>query len=130
MLEIVEGLLHLLKRGGDLAFTFIDPQYYSWPEEFHGNNLLWRLERDQGLYPEVNVDIEGITRRAEGARWFIIVNDTDLYIETDDLACYEPERQRTCHTFYSVEYIMTLFPNARVLPPANSEMQHCCIISP
>jgi hypothetical protein len=129
MLEIVPDLQRMLHPAGVVAFTFIDPHYRSWPDEYHGDNLLWRLERERSLHPDVEFDIERLTRSAEDARWFILVNGTDLYIECDDLPFYRADRQRTCHVFYTEEYLKTLFPNARVLPPVNGEMQHCCIIT-
>jgi hypothetical protein len=41
---------------------------------------------------------------------------------------YPAHEQRTCHVFHTEGYMKALFPNARVLPPVNNEMQHCCII--
>jgi SAM-dependent methyltransferase len=129
MLELVDELLLLLNPGGALAFTFIDPHHCSWPGEYQGDNLLWRLEREQGLHPDVRIDVERIRWDAEDARWLMLVNGTDLYIECDDLPFYRADQQRTCHVFYTEAYMKTLFPIARVLPPVNKEMQHCCIIT-
>ena len=56
------------------------------------------------------------------------MNGTDLYLESDDLPAYPAHEQRTCHVFHTEDYMKALFPNARVLPPVNNEMQHCCII--
>jgi hypothetical protein len=58
----------------------------------------------------------------------VLVNGEDLYLETEDIPEYEPEQQRTYHTFYTVDYMRALFPEATILPPANDEMQHCCVI--
>lgn len=128
MLEIVDDLRPMLKPGGALAFTFIDPEHVSWPDDFHGDNLLWRLERERELHPDLEIDFEGIARNAAGARWFMLVNATDLYVECDDLPAYPVDRQRTCHVFHTADHMRSLFPDAQVLPPANNEMQHCCII--
>jgi len=46
MFELVNVLQELLTPGGRLAFTFIDPNYYSWQSKFSGNNLEWRLQKD------------------------------------------------------------------------------------
>jgi hypothetical protein len=55
------------------------------------------------------------------------VNSTDLYLEAT--TCQRTRsQQRTCHVFHTGDYMKALFPNARVLPPVNNEMQHCCII--
>jgi SAM-dependent methyltransferase len=128
MLELVDELRLRLKPGGALAFTFIDPRYRSWPANYQGDNLLWRLQREQELHSDLGIDIERIRRDANDARWFMLVNGTDLYVESDALADYPAGKQRTCHVFHTEDYMKALFPNARVLPPVNYEMQHCCII--
>jgi SAM-dependent methyltransferase len=129
MLELVADLQNHLKTGGSLAFTFIDPTYHSWPEQYPGENLLWRLARDQQVNPNVKIDIEGIRKKVKDASWFVLVNGTDLFIEDDNVPMYPPQLQRTFRTFYSAQYIASLFPNARVALPTNNEMQHCCIIA-
>ena len=68
MLELVDELRLRLNPGGALAFTFIDPHYRSWPGEYQGDNLLWRLEREQELHPDISIDIERIRRDAQDAR--------------------------------------------------------------
>jgi len=132
MLQLVSQLEGLLAKDGALAFTFIDPHYFSWPGQYHGDNFQWRLEREIFLEGEkgniLNLDVENLMKRAQPADWCILVNADDLYIETEDVKPYEPERQRTFHTFYTEKYMKKLFPNATILPPVNSEMQHCCII--
>ena len=132
MLELVDQLKERLADGGALAFTFIDPHYFSWPDRYDGNNLRWRLEREIFLEKEKGntlvIDVGELCESARGAWWFVLVNGEDLYRETEDTKTYEPERQRTYHTFYSVDYMKSLFPEATILPPANDEMQHCCVI--
>ena len=132
MLDLVRQLTQRLNDGGALAFTFIDPHHVSWPGRYHGNNLRWRLEREIFLEQEkgnaLEIDVDGMCLRAREAPWFVLVNGEDLYLETDETKTYEPDRQRTFHTFYSVEYMTELFPEAKILPPVNDEMQHCCVI--
>jgi SAM-dependent methyltransferase len=128
MLELVDELRLRLNPGGALAFTFIDPHHRSWPGDYPGDNLLWRLQREQELHADLGIDIDRIRRDAEDARWFMLVNGTDLYIETDDLPAYPAHEQRTCHVFHAEHYMKALFPDAKVLSPVNNEMQHCCII--
>ena len=132
MLQQAGELEALLSDGGALAFTFIDPNYFSWPGRYGGNNFQWRLEREQFLESEkgnfLDIDPPSLMRRAEGADWFILVNGEDLYLETEEIEAYEPERQRTCHVFYTEKYMRRLFPHATILPPVNDEMQHCCVI--
>jgi len=132
MLDLVDQLRSCLRDGGALAFTFIDPHYASWPGRYAGNNLRWRLEREIFLEKEkgntLDIDVERLSERARGAPWFVLVNGEDLYLETEVTRIYEPNEQRTYHTFYSVEYMRSLFPEATILPPVNDEMQHCCVI--
>ena len=132
MLELVNQLEGLLAKNGALAFTFIDPHYFSWPGKYHGNNFEWRLDREKELAREagttLDIDERDLTMRAQNADWLILVNGEDLYIETEDIRTYEPEEQKTCHAFYTENYMKNLFPHAIVLPPVNQEMQHCCVI--
>lgn len=132
MLELVEQLQALLNADGALAFTFIDPHYHSWPGRDARNNLVWRLEREIFLEGEkgntLDIDVHALNERAQHAPWFVLVNGADLYLETDSVRSYKLEEQRTFHTFYTVDYIRSLFPQATILPPANDEMQHCCVI--
>ena len=132
MLQLVKQLEGLLASDGALAFTFVDPYYFSWPGQYHGNNFQWRLDRELELAREggysLNLDTEGLTKKAQNADWLLLVNANDLYIETEEIPSYEPGAQRTCHAFYTEKFMKALFPNAAVLPPVNNEMQHCCLI--
>ena len=131
MLDLVEQLRALLKEGGALAFTFIDPRHRSWPdspERRDWDNLRWRLEKVR-IEENPDVDVDSMAERARAAsRQCILVNGSDLYLDTDEIAHYEPEAQRTCYVFHTEEYVKSLFPEATVLPPANNEMQHCCVV--
>ncbi len=126
MIDLVSQLEDKLAKGGALAFTFIDPNYQAWPDRDPRNNLVWRLEREIYLENTLDVDVQGIAEKAKGAEWFVLVNGEDLYLETDQITHYELER--TYHVFYTVDYMKSLFPDALILPPANDEMQHCCVI--
>jgi SAM-dependent methyltransferase len=132
MLELVTELENLLSANGAFAFTFIDPYYHSWPGRDPRNNLVWRLEREIFLEKEkgntLDIDVHALNERAKNVNWFVLVNGEDLYLETEDVRSYAPEEQRTYHTFYTVDYMRSLFPEATILPPANDEMQHCCVI--
>lgn len=69
-----------------------------------------------------------MTRKTDGARWLMLVNGEDLYIEAEVTRHYSPEEQRSCHVFHTEAYMRSLLPEATILPPANDEMQHCCLI--
>ena len=128
MLDLVSQLEGKLANGGALAFTFIDPFYYSWPDRDARNNLVWRLEREIFLENTLDIDVQALAEKAKGAEWFALVNGEDLYLESEEVRHYKPEAQRTYHMFYTVDYMKSLFPRATILPPANDEMQHCCVI--
>ena len=132
MLDLVSQLEERLADGGALAFTFIDPNYHSWPDRDARNNLVWRLDREIYLESEkgntLDIDVQGLAERAKSAEWFVLVNGEDLYLETEKIRHYEPQEQRTYHTFYTVGYMKSLFPRAKILPPVNDEMQHCCVL--
>jgi hypothetical protein len=128
MLDLVSQLGEKLTDGGALAFTFIDPNYHAWPDRDLRNNFMWRLEREIYLENTLDIDVQRLAERAKGAQWFVLVNGEDLYLETEQIRNYEPHEQRTYHTFYTVDYMKSLFPRATILPPVNDEMQHCCVI--
>ena len=132
MLQLVSQLEDRLAEHGTLAFTFIDPHYRSWPGRDLRNNLVWRLEREIFLEGEkgntLDIDVAELNQRAKDAPWFVLVNGEDLYLETEATREYAVEQQRTYHTFYTADYMKSLFPSAQILPPANDEMQHCCVI--
>jgi hypothetical protein len=132
MLQLASQLENCLAVNGAFAFTFIDPHYHSWLSRDPRNNLVWRLEREIFLEREkgntLNIDVHALNERAQDANWFVLVNGEDLYLETENVPPYAPEHQRTYHTFYTVDYMRSLFPQATILPPANDEMQHCCVI--
>jgi len=128
MVDLVSQLEERLTPGGALAFTFIDPNYQAWPDRDPRNNFVWRLEREIYLENTFDIDVQRLAERAKGADWFVLVNSEDLYLETEQIREYEPEEQRTYHMFYTVDYMKSLFPRATILPPANDEMQHCCVI--
>jgi len=128
MLELVDELKGKLAPGGALAFTFIDPNYVTWGAERGRNNLQWRLDLETERRHITESQAKDVDARAHGAKWFILVNGGDLYIETEDVRSYPPEQQRTFHVFHTTDYMRSLFPNAAIRPPVNNEMQHCCII--
>jgi SAM-dependent methyltransferase len=132
MHDLLGQLKGLLKNGGTLAFTFIDPFYVSWPGRCDWNNFRWRLEREIELEKAkgriLELDTVGLARKTEGARWLMLVNGEDLYIETEATRDYAPDEQRSCHVFHTETHLRSVLPQATIRPPANDEMQHCCLI--
>jgi hypothetical protein len=128
MLQMVEQLEGMLADNGALAFTFIDPNYFSRPEKDARSNFQWRIDLEVERNNVSAVDGQQLLKRTENAEWFILVNGHDLYIENENIRPYAPDEQKTCYVYHTEKYMKRLFPRATILPPVNNEMQHCCII--
>jgi SAM-dependent methyltransferase len=116
MLRLVPLLEQMLKPGGRLAFSFLAPD----------EPLEWRLKcvHEKG----VDVDVPALTRQARGARWCILLNERELYIDTHELPSRPPELQTSCYVFHSAPYMQRLFPRAAIVPPPSPNGHHCCVI--
>lgn len=114
MRDLVGQLEAFLAPGGALAFTFIDPH---WRE-----NLRWRLERSNAS------DVDGPVAAAENAEWCSLINGTELYVNSNGPWDLSPETCATYNVFYTEEFLRRQFPNAKICPPVNDEMQHCAIL--
>ncbi len=121
MLELVDQLKTKLNGNGVLAFTFTDPHY----DPNRGSNLKHRLELWKQRYPAI--DVNALLDKASGARWCTLINDL-LYVEPDDMSAQIEQSGASYLTFFTWEYMKTIFPNAEILPPVSPEWQHCCII--
>jgi SAM-dependent methyltransferase len=123
--EFLAQLLALLNPGGALAFTFIDPHFHSWPDEYPGTNLMWRLER---MSAKVRAEAAAMQERVREWDCFTLVGDGDLYPGADPLP--DPARYAGAeyHVFHTVDFMARKFPSAEIHPPANFEMQHCCVL--
>lgn len=126
MKDLVGQLGARLAPGGVLAFTFIDPHFHSWPETYDGNNLQWRLEKFRKTNPAV--DVKGLLAESRGARWCALVDETQLFVNSNGVWTNEAQTCMTYDVYYTVEFMQREFPRATIRPPANGEMQHCCII--
>ncbi|HEX8847832.1 MAG TPA: class I SAM-dependent methyltransferase [Pyrinomonadaceae bacterium] len=126
MKELVEQLRRCLAPGGALAFTFIDPHFKSWPGTYEGNNLKWRLDKVHKANP--TVDVNGLLEQSRGAAWCALVDGAALYLNGNGVWGDEARTCMTYNVFYTVEFLQREFPRARIRPPVNGQMQHCCII--
>jgi hypothetical protein len=126
MREFVEQLRERLAPGGLLAFTFIDPHFVSWPESYQGNNLKWRLEKSHETNP--GVDVDGLLSQGRGAEWCALVDGSELYVNSNGTWSAESESCMTYNVFYTVDFMRREFPGAKIRPPVNGVMHHCCII--
>jgi glycosyltransferase involved in cell wall biosynthesis len=128
MLALVDDLLRLLEPGGRLAFSFIDPNYRSWPAEYSGNNFQYRLDRINDIGNRT-LDVADHLERVRNGSWFILADDADLYVESEDLPDYSPNDGKSFHVFHTAGFMRKLYPHAEIREPANREMQHCCILT-
>jgi SAM-dependent methyltransferase len=126
MNELVQQLQARLAPGGALAFTFIDPHFKAWPENYNGNNLSWRLERARKMNPEV--DVAGLLEQSRGAPWCALVDGRQLYVNGNGVWENEAQLCMTYNVFYTAAFMQAEFPSAEICPPVNGDMQHCCII--
>jgi SAM-dependent methyltransferase len=126
MNDLVEQLRARLAPGGALAFTFIDPHFQSWPETYEGNNLRWRLE--SFLQTNPTVDVESLLKESRGAQWCALVDETQLFVNSNGVWDNKVQNCMTYDVYYTAEFLQREFPSATIHPPVNGEMQHCCII--
>jgi hypothetical protein len=121
MVELVGSLASELATGGVLAFTFFEPHYD-------------RSLSDSSLpagSPAVTVQF--VPRGAEGAgpaQWYVLIDD-DLYVEPGDELSHQTRKGKPLESYtsyFTAEYMASLFPGAIVLPPVSPEWQHCCIL--
>ncbi len=123
--DLVGQLRARLKPRGTLAFSFIDPQHSSWPATYPGNNLRWRLESARGTSKPPSMS-PASSRRVAARPGAALVDGTELHVESDGI---DGLRQlMTYHVFYTAEFLQQEFPDARILPPVNGEMQACCLL--
>jgi SAM-dependent methyltransferase len=131
MLELVGQLRGALAPGGVLAFTFCDPSYdrsLSAPELPAGSDVRKILQWQQADHP--GLEIDGLVERARRSRWCLVV-DEQLHVEPGEELSNQEHRGRPWESYcsyFTVEYVRSLFPGAEVQPPVSPEWQHCCVI--
>ena len=131
MIELVEQLRSRLVNNGVLAFTFADPSYdrsLSDPRLPSGTDVQKILEWRQAENPALK--IERMVETARGSNWCLVVDDK-LHIEPGNNLSHQEYCGRpweTYNSYFTVDYMRSIFPDARVLPPVSPEWQHCCIL--
>jgi len=131
LLELVGQLRNMLRPQGVLAFTFCDPSYdrsLSDPALPSGTdvrkNLEWRRVRNS------SANIVDIVERARQSNWCVLI-DEELYVEPGHEFSNQQRREKAWESycsFFAVDHIASLFPEATVLAPVSPEWQHCCIL--
>lgn len=130
MLELVGQLRNMLRPQGVLAFTFTDPAYdrsQSNPALPAGTDVRKMLEWRQAENP--SLEIEEMVERARQSKWCVLV-DEELYVEPGREFSHQEREGRPGESYcsyFAVEYMQSLFPDAKVLPPVSPEWQHCCV---
>lgn len=121
MLELVASLRRMLAPGGVLAFTFLDPHYdrsLSDPAQAS----IDAMKGYSSFYGDDEVEGRG--------RWYISIDDA-LYVEPGDELCHQTRLGKPLESyvsFFTADYIASLFPEAKVLAPVSPEWQHCCVL--
>ena len=122
MVELVAALRGTLAPGGLLAFTFLDPKYdrsLSDPALRRGSTVLR------------NIGPRGRTEMVRQARWFVIIDDR-LYVEPGSTVCHQTREGRPLESycsFFTAEFMKSVFPDAVIREPVCREWQHCCILN-
>ena len=75
-------------------------------------------------------DIDEIVERACQAKWCLLI-DEELYVEPGHEFSHQErlgQPDESYCTYFTVDHMASLFPDAKVLPPVSPEWQHCCIL--
>lgn len=121
MVELVGSLRRMLAPDGVLAFTFLEPRYdrsLSDPALPRGSTIL------SNLGPRRQNEI------LERARWFVVIDEL-VYVEPGDALCHQMRLGKPLESYcsyFSADFMTSLFPGATVHPPVSREWQHCCIL--
>lgn len=131
MFELVSQLRRMLTPRGALAFTFTDPTYDrslsdpSLPAGTDVRKLLgWRKAENPWL------EIEGLVETARRSNWCLVV-DEKLYVAPGPELSHQEHRGKPWESYcsyFAVDYMASLFPEAKLFPPVSPEWQHCCVL--
>jgi hypothetical protein len=131
MLDLVGTLRTMLAPGGVLAFTFCDPRYDRALSDARlpaGSDVRKNLERER--VRNSSRDIDNLVERACQSNWCVVI-DEDVYVDPGDDLCHQNRvgkpNESYC-SYFTVEFMASLFPDAIVLPPVSPEWQHCCVL--
>lgn len=131
MLELVGSLRSMLAPEGVLAFTFCDARYdrsLSNPKLPSGSDVRKNLERE--MVKNSSRDIDEKVERARQSNWCAVI-DEEVYVEPGDELCHQKRVGKPSESYcsyYTVDFMASLFPDATVLPPVSLEWQHCCVL--
>jgi SAM-dependent methyltransferase len=124
MIALVSDLEKALKKGGRLAFTFLDPHYI--PADSDVGNLKYYSKRGWGL---AGAEFDGRLERARRASWCALANG-ELKIESEHVKNLDGNPDPGYLAFYTPEYFQNLFPRGEIRTPVEPfPRQHCCVIT-
>lgn len=121
MLELVAALRGMLTPEGVLAFTFWDPRY---------DKALYDPTLPSSCAVRHHLKSRDTDEAVERAQWSIVIDD-DLYVEPGDELSHQIREGKPFESycsFFTVEYMASLFPDASMHPPVSPEWQYCCIL--
>lgn len=131
MVELVGQLQSMLTPQGVLAFTFTDPSYdrsLSDPRLPSGTDvrkiLEWRKAEKPGL------EIDDMVEAARHSNWCMVIDDK-LHLEPGNELSHQEHSGRAWeshNSYFTVDYMKSIFPDAKVLAPVSPEWQHCCVL--
>jgi hypothetical protein len=131
MVDLVSQLRAMLTPRGVLAFTFTDPTYdrsLSDPSLPAGTDvrkvLGWRKAENPAL------EIEDLVETAGRSNWCLVI-DEKLYVAPGSELSHQEHRGKPWESYcsyFTVDYMASLFPEAELLPPVSPEWQHCCVL--
>jgi cyclopropane fatty-acyl-phospholipid synthase-like methyltransferase len=101
MFELIGQLRRMLLPRGIVAFTFCDPCDESSPAD-----------------PK------------RSARWYVEINGQP-HVEPGDHLCQQErwcQQEESYCSYFTADYMASLFPGSTVHPPVSPERQHCCIL--
>lgn len=137
VIELVHQLQSMLAPKGVFAFTFCDARYdrsVTGPDLPSGSDVRKILEKltDKPSAQRTRQigDIDEIVERARQANWCILI-DEKLYVEPGpEIGNQERVGSpgESYNSYFTVDYMASLFTEGRVLPPVSPEWQHCCIL--
>jgi SAM-dependent methyltransferase len=131
MIELVESLRNMLAPAGVLAFTFCDQRYdrsLSDPQLPPGSDVRKNLKREQ--VRNTPQDIENKVALACQSNWCVVI-DEEVYVEPGEELGHQRRAGKPNESYcsyFTVDFMASLFPDAVVHPPVSPEWQHCCVI--
>lgn len=137
MRELIQQLENMLAPKGVLAFTFCDARHdrsLTSPDLPAGSDVQKILEKlkDKPSAQAIpkNGEIDEIVARAVKAKWCVLIDDR-LYVEPgSEISGQERigDPEESYNSYFTSDYLASLFPDGTVLAPVSPEWQHCCIL--